>query len=131
MVKTYLQGEIQVKPSVTNVVVDLSDDEPAAETVNVDVSGQAIIVLPSAGSTTDSAVIDGLLAKIQQLEVAVKEADESSEIAALSEQLAVAQAAIKSAGSLEGRLSYWKVAVRIFLNRRWNWRNKRLSWIRH
>ena len=79
-------------------------DEPAAETVNVDVSGQAIIVLPSAGSTTDSAVIDGLLAKIQQLEVAVKEADESSEIAALSEQLAVAQAAIKSAGSLEGRL---------------------------
>ena len=104
VVKTYLQGEIQVKPSVTNVVVDLSDDEPVAETVNVDVSGQAIIVLPSAGSTTDSAVIDGLLAKIQQLEVAVKEADESSEIAALSEQLAVAQAAIKSAGSLEGRL---------------------------
>ena len=37
VVKTYLQGEIQVKPSVTNVVVDLSDDEPAAETVNVDV----------------------------------------------------------------------------------------------
>ena len=68
VVKTYLQGEIQVKPSVTNVVVDLSDDEPPAETVNVDVSGQAIIVLPSAGSTTDSAVIDGLLAKIQQLE---------------------------------------------------------------
>ena len=63
VVKTYLQGEIQVKPSVTNVVVDLSDDEPAAETVNVDVSGQAIIVLPSAGSTTDSAVIDGLLPK--------------------------------------------------------------------
>ena len=55
---------------------DLSDDEPPAETVNADVSGQAIIVLPSAGSTTDSAVIDGLLAKIQQLEVAVGEADE-------------------------------------------------------
>lgn len=104
VVKTYLQGEVQVKPCVTDISVELSGDEPVVETVDVDVNGQAIIVLSGQAIAPDSAVIAGLLAKIEQLESDVQLADESAEIAALSEQLAVAQAAIESAGSLEGRL---------------------------
>ena len=45
VVKTYLQGEIQVKPCVTDIPVQLSSDAPVVEAVDVDVSGQAIIVL--------------------------------------------------------------------------------------
>lgn len=104
VVKTYLRGMIEIKPNVSNVAAELSGEMPKVETVEVDVSGQAIIVQAVAAKATDTELIDGLKAKIQQLEADVLAADESEEIQALSERLAIAQTAIASASSLEGRL---------------------------
>ena len=55
------------------------------EAVSIDVSGQAIIVQPATGTAVDSKVIADLTVKITRLEAAVKDAEESEEIAALSE----------------------------------------------
>lgn len=72
--------------------------------MSVDVGGQAVIVQQVSGVAADNQVIADLTVKLARLESAVADAEESAEIAALSEQLAVAQAAIEQAGSLEGRL---------------------------
>lgn len=104
VVKTYLRGVVTVSPSISRVELGVEDGVIHEEAVSIDVSGQAIIVQPTTGTAVDSKVIADLTVKITRLEAAVKDAEESEEIAALSERLNVAQRAIKQAGSLEYRL---------------------------
>lgn len=104
VVKTYLRGVVTVSPSISRVELGVEDGVIHEEAVSIDVSGQAIIVQPTTGAAVDSKVIADLTVKITRLEAAVKDAEESEEIAALSERLNVAQRAIEQAGSLEGRL---------------------------
>lgn len=106
VVKTYLRGKIHVTPSVGKLIAgDVSDGLLHDETVEIAVSPESVVIHTANSEPLDRNVIARLEAEIEALRGEVKAAEESEEIAALSERLDLAQAAIASAGTLSQRLT--------------------------
>ena len=106
VVKTYLRGKIHVTPSVGKLIAgDVSDGLLHDETVEIAVSPESVVIHTANSEPLDRNVIARLEAEIEALRGEVKAAEESEEIAALSERLDLAQVAIASAGTLSQRLT--------------------------
>ncbi len=106
VVKTYLRGKIHVTPSIGKLSAgEGSDGLLHDETVEIAVAPESVVIHTADSKLLDHNVITRLEAEIEALRGEVKAAEESAEIAALSERLDLAQAAIASAGTLAQRLT--------------------------